>query len=174
MVPRIKHRNFLEAIDGIPGVTVSSRPIVDPLAGDLLLTYAFDLGLTYVSVTPSHLTTHGLERASLRQLAVDNALLAMRDLRVRTNGAIHELFAPDNMTACTILCPQLWQQIERELGAPVTAAFPHRDVALYARGDSTGISALSQAIAEISFDDNHSLSKLLYRPSADGWQVVTP
>ncbi|MFY2762561.1 hypothetical protein [Arenimonas sp. MALMAid1274] len=85
VVPRIKHRNFLAAVDGIPGMTESSRPVTEPLAGDLLLTYAIDIGPSYLSVTPANLQEHNLQQTQLRPLAEANGLLAMRNMQVRTD-----------------------------------------------------------------------------------------
>ncbi|MFY2762562.1 hypothetical protein [Arenimonas sp. MALMAid1274] len=82
--------------------------------------------------------------------------------------------APDNMAACAILYPELWQQIEQEMGGALVAAFPHRDFVLYALADSNGIAALTEVLSQVNFDENHALSKLLYRPAPGGWQVVAP
>lgn len=174
VVPRVKHTHFLDYIASIPGMTDDSRPLAEPLAGDLLLTYALDVGEGYLSVTPTTLRERGLEASSLRALALANGLPAMRALEVRTDGVLHELTAPDNMAACTLLYPDLWQQIEREIGGPVAVAFAHRDVVLYAKADAAGLAALAEVVATVDFNDTHALSALLYRPTADGWQVVAP
>ena len=174
VVPRIKHTNFLEAIASVPGMTDDSRPLVEPLAGDLLLTYALDVGEGYLSISPATLRERGLEAASLRAQAQANGLAAMRALQVRSDGVLHELTAPDNMAACSLLYPDLWRQIEGEVGGPVAVAVPHRDVVMYARADATGLAALAEVVATVDFDDTHALSALLFRPTPDGWQVVAP
>ena len=174
VVPRIKHTNFLDYIATIPGMTDESRPLVEPLAGDLLLTYALDVGEGYLSITPATLRERGLEAASLRAQAEANGLAAMRALQVRTHGVLHELTAPDNMAACSLLYPDLWRQIEGEVGGPVAVAVPHRDVVLYARADAAGLAALAEVVATVDFDDTHALSALLFRPTPDGWQEVAP
>ncbi|GGE39735.1 hypothetical protein GCM10007421_12090 [Halopseudomonas oceani] len=172
VVPRIKHKNFLVAIDSIPGMTDESRPVTEALVGDLYLSYAIDIGPSYISVTPANLRDHNLAQADLRRLAETNGLAAMRKIHVGTDGTIHELAAPENMAACTILYPALWQQIEKEMGCPVAVAFPHRDIVLYAPADSKGITALTEVIGQMNFEDTHALSRLLYRPSPAGWSVV--
>lgn len=174
VVPRIKHENFLIAVNSIPDMNDASKPITERLAGDLLLTYAVDRGSNYVAVTPSCLEGLKVQPYELRALAETSALEAMRNIHVRTNSIVHEMTAPDNMAACTILYSGLWQQIEREMGGPVVAAFPHRDFSLYASADAKGITALIEAIGEVDFEENHALSKLLYRPTSDGWEVVAP
>lgn len=171
VVPRIKHTNFLVALAEIPGMTQESRPVTEPLAGDLLLTYAIDIGPSYLSVTPANLGEYNLRQDELRRLAEANGLEVLRGMQVRTDGPVHELTAPENMAACVILYPELWRQIEQELGGPVLAAFPHRDFALYALADDAGIAALRGVLDRVDFNDNHALSALLYRPSPEGWQV---
>lgn len=172
VVPRIKHRNFLAAVNDIPGITDASRPLVEPLVGDLLLTYAIDIGPSYLSVTPDNLKDHGLAEADVRRLAEAFGREAMRDVQVRSDGTLHELTAPEGMAACSILYPELWRQIEGELAGPVVVAFPHRDFALYALADEKGLASLKDVLGQINFDETHALSALLYRPTAEGWQVV--
>ncbi len=132
ILPRIKQQNFLASIDSLEGMTDSSRPVVEQLAGDLLLTYAVDIGDSYLMLTPAILLEHNLASDKARELAELNALSVLSEIRVRTDGTIHELTAPENMAACAILCPALWKQIEGEVGGPVIAAFPHRDAVFYA------------------------------------------
>lgn len=171
VVPRIKHTNFLAALDAIPGMTGESRPVTEPLVGDLLLAYAIDIGPSYLSVTPANLADHQLRQDDLRPLAEASGLEAMRSMQVRTDGTVHELTAPENMAACAILYPGLWRQIEQELGGPVLVAFPHREFVLYALANEAGIAALEAVLGQVDFNDTHALSALLYRPSPDGWQV---
>jgi len=171
VLPRIKHRNFANAIDGIPGMTDGQRPITEPLAGDLLLTYAADIGPSYVSLNPSNLKEYGLEQKELRALAEKNALPVMANLHVHSDDILFRLEARENLTACTILYPDLWKQIGEELQSTLVVAFVHRDAVFYARDNEQGRRAVLNAISQIDFDDTHSLSKLLYSPTATGWRV---
>lgn len=173
VLPRIKHRNFLNAVDAVAGMTDAQRPITEPLAGDLLLTYAVDIGPSYISLNESKLKEFGLERSKLRELAEANAMPIVAKLQVRTDDTLFQLEAPENLTACTILFPELWKQIERQLQSPLVVAFVHRDAVLYARADEQGKRAVMGAIAQVDFDNTHSLSRLLYGPSSTGWQILT-
>jgi uncharacterized protein YtpQ (UPF0354 family) len=171
IVPRIKQTNFARAIDDIPGMNANSRPIIEPLVGDLLLTYAIDIGPSYMAVTPNVLRENNLQQSDLRVLGEANALHAMRSLKVRTDGTVHEITADENMVACTILFPELWQQIEQEIGAPIVAAFPHRDFVIYSSQDK--IDALKQIVNGVDFNETHALSKLIFQRFNGGWRVVT-
>ena len=172
VVPRIKHTNFLAAVDSIPGMTDASRPLTEPLVGDLLLTYAIDIGPSYLSVTAATLKDHNLQQDDLRALAQASGRQALKEIQFRTDGTIHELTAPENMAACSLLYPELWRQIEQEMGAPIAVAFPHRDFVLYAKADPAGIAALNDVMSQLDFDQTHALSRLLYRLSPSGWEVA--
>ncbi len=174
IVPRIKHTNFLRALNEMPEIQADSMPIIEPLVGDLLLTYALDVGPNFISVSAGTLEQYQINQSDLRQIAETNALEAMSELRVRTEGAVNELLARDNMAACSILYPELWQQIEQELNGPVVAAFPHRDIVLYTCADSPEhVASLKAAVAQIDFDETHALSRLLYKPVDGQWHVAS-
>ena len=89
---------------------------------------------------------------------------------MRNDGTVHELTNSQNMAACTILFPPLWEQIERELGSPVIAAFPHRDFVLYARRKDA--EALKRFVEEVDFNETHALSRLLFERADGEWRVV--
>jgi uncharacterized protein YtpQ (UPF0354 family) len=76
------------------------------------------------------------------------------------------------MAACTILFPDLWKQIEEEIGGKAIVAFPHRDAVLYTRLDSeAGVTELIRLLDTMDFSDNHSLSKKLYKIGLSGWEI---
>jgi uncharacterized protein YtpQ (UPF0354 family) len=171
IVPSIKHVNFLEAAAKIPGMEASRMPLAEPLAGDLLVTYSIDRGDRYEFVSEAAVEQYKLQKHDLRSLAKINALPALSKSKTRSDGTVHELTADDNMTACSILFPELWEQIERQIGGEVIAAFPHRDAVLFARADSpTAIAALKKVISQINFSDRHSLSQLLYCRVNAAWR----
>ncbi len=170
VVPRIKHLNFLKAMDAIPGITDRSRPISEPLVGDLFLTYAIDIGASYEAVNQATLEKYNLQQSGLQSLAKANALIALSKIKTKTDGTVHELTAGDNMAACSILFPELWQQIEQQIGGDIIAAFPHRDAVFYVRADApNAVEALKKAISQINFAETHALSQLLYRRVTGQW-----
>lgn len=76
------------------------------------------------------------------------------------------------MAACSILFPNLWQHLEKEIGGSIAATFPHRDFVLYARNNADGLKALREILSQMKLDDTHSLSKLIYKPTPTGWEEV--
>jgi len=174
VVPRIKHANFLVAMANIPGMDAESRPLAEPLAGDLLLTYAVDTGPGYEMVSPASVAKYGLDRPRLRTQARQNVLPVMRSIKLQTDGTLYELTANDNMAACTILFAEFWDRVEREQGGKMIAIFPHRDRVVFGRADSLATRpALAKVRDAIDFDETHALSKLLYARSPSGaWQAL--
>lgn len=171
IVPRIKNRNFLRAVDQVAGITDETRPIVENLVGDLVLTYAIDLGDNFEMVSASSLEKFKIQQQNLISLAKYNALPALRSVKTRSDGVVYELTAPDNMAACSIIFPQLWQQIEQQVGGPVIALFPHRDFVFFAREDQpTAVGEFNKIISQVNFNQTHALSKLIYRRTGDQWE----
>jgi len=169
---RGKNNSFADLFDNIQGMPESSKPLVETLAGDLLLTYAVDYGDSYVSITKDNLNNHAHNVDELRPMAEENALDAMREIR-KHEGLVNSLTTQDNLVACSILYPALWHQIENEMGGKILVAFVHRDTVLYVReDDENAVSELQRIIDEdIDYSDTHSLSKSLYRLSGNDWQV---
>jgi len=89
-------------------------------------------------------------------------------------GLVNKLTTRDNLIACSILYPELWRQIEGEIGGKILVAIPHRDTVLYAREDNEkAVSELQRIINEdIDFSDTHALSKSLYQLVENSWQVA--
>ena len=173
IVPRIKTKGFVEAVSKVPGIKADTMPVVEPIAGDLLLTYAVDVGDGYEMVSPASIAKYNLKGKDLRALALVNALPALSKATTRTDGTVHELSADDNMAACCVLFRPLWDQIEQQLGGKVLAAFPHRDAVLFARADKPGaVEALKRTIGQIDSRGTHALSQLLYQRVDGNWQVL--
>ncbi len=171
--PRIKHVAFIEGLKQISDMPASSLPVVESLVGDLVLSYAMDMGDSYVSVSPDVLTKHMRNQEELRPMAEDNALDAMRQIR-QFSGIVNSLETGDNLIAASILYPELWEQLKSEMGGDILVAFPHRDKVLYVReDDEPGVVELRRILEEeIDFKDAHALSKRVYKPINRGWKVL--
>lgn len=169
---RIKHTAFLEILDSIPDMPAEQKPLNESIVGDLIHAYAIDLGDSYTFVTPTVLAEHNMGEEDVRNQAMMNSMMTLQNMTTRTTGGVYEL-ASDNNVACSILFPELWQQIEQEIGAKPLVSFPHRDVVFYTRtADKDGIEELKQAITSVDFSDTHALSRLIYQHSSEGWTVV--
>jgi hypothetical protein len=152
--------------------------VVEPLAGDLLLTYFRDLKPTYDVVTEPELEEYGTSPEQLREMALKNAREAWRG-NIKFLDARDPLFeivggATANgiaMTAPTILYDALWAVVADNFG-PVVVAFPRRDRILHAKlGDPAGLALLRKEMASLDFDGPDALSRLLYEKSGGAWRV---
>ncbi len=172
--PRIKHNNFIEMINSIPDMPTEQKPISKPIIGDLQLTYAIDTGQEYISITPAELKKQNLTEQDLHDKALANGLISLQNLTVSDDDSgIKIMSSENNMTACSILFPELWEQIEGEIGSKPLVAFPHRDIVFYTSSNNKdGVENLRQAINRIDFSDTHALSGLIFQPSAKGWEII--
>ena len=73
IVTRIKHKNFLAAVAST-GMPAADKPYTEPLVGDLLVTYAFDLPETFQMVRKGDAAELGLAPQQLRETAVANLM----------------------------------------------------------------------------------------------------
>jgi len=170
---RIKHTAFIDMLNSIPDMPTEQKPLYKPIVGDLLHAYAIDLGDSFTFVTPDILHEHNLSEEGVRDQAMTNSMIALQNITTRQNGSVYELTAGDNSVACTILFPELWDQIEQEIGSKPLVSFPHRNVVFYTRADDmNGIEEMKQAIASVDFSDTHALSSFIFQPSSEGWVVV--
>jgi Protein of unknown function (DUF1444) len=156
------------------GTSKKSTPVIQPLCGDLVLSYFHDLRPTYPAVSVDELQEYRLSHKELRELAWNNALKAWRTLKIRPSGNVFEIAGVDaGMAACTILHDRLWDRLQ-QIDGPIVAAFPHRDFVLYARSAFSGeVAALREAVDRIDFRDAHALSRHLYQWQSSSWQILT-
>lgn len=173
VVPRIKNKHYLIAAQREMNGVEKSIPITEPLAGDLVLAYAIDMGENYVALSESSAEEFNISMEGLRQKAEVAALPSLGGIRVNQQGKVSELACADNMTACSILFPEMWNQIEGEIGGPVVMSVPHRDTVLYARADDDeAVEELNVAMESFDFDEVHALSKLLFTRDGDAWRPL--
>jgi uncharacterized protein YtpQ (UPF0354 family) len=171
IVPRVKNSNYLNVIQNVTNGVEESIPVTEPLVGDLVLTYAIDLGESYVALSKSSAKDFNVSMDNVRQTAEVNALSSLKGIQVNPHGKVFELACSDNMMACSILFPALWDQIEGEIGGPVIIGVPHRDTVLYAHADDKeAIEELISAMARFDFEETHALSKLLFVRDNNEWR----
>lgn len=171
IIPAIKNSRYLSSVETISDGSADAQPISQPLVGDLVLTYAIDIGSGYVALSKQSAEEFNISVDNLRQTAEVNALSALMHTRIFPEEKVSRLACPDNMMACGMLFPELWKQIEGAAGGRVVIAVPDRDTILYARADDPeAIDALKQRLSAFNFDETHALSDLLFIRNDSGWQ----
>jgi hypothetical protein len=156
VVPRIKHRNFVSYLKSLPAITEQSMPIVEPLFGDLVLTFAADTGDKFIMLSEERCAEYKIARQDLLFLATTNGLQGVSTLVKRPIGSLIELTADENMAACSCLYPKLWEQVENEIGGEPVVAFPHRDLVLFTgRECQSATDELRAAVRALDFAETH-------------------
>lgn len=172
-VPRIKTFEFLECVKKIEGMNEKNTPIYEEFVGDLIVTYSIDMGHSYISATPAFCESHNMELASIPAMSMQNALGLLSEIEVITDGDVFQLSVGNDMEACTMLFPELWNQVSKELGGDVLVIVPHRNKIFYTKsGSLTGKEKLSRVISSFNYKDNHALSKNFFLFSDSKWSVV--
>jgi hypothetical protein len=153
----------------------SEDAVVGPLAGSLVVWYAFDHNLRVV--THSDLATLGVDQVSLAAAALDNLINRMGDLEIleRPDGC-GMLRLDGTLEASALLVIPLWRDIAGILSDEVVVAVPTLDAVLFC-----GAGALSHRRALVAARDralavgNHPLTNELLRFDGRGsWQLEEP
>lgn len=175
IVPRLKTTKFIDAIAQLPDATVDQLPIAMPVVGDLVLTFAVDIGTSFVTVSQREAKRRNLGNSELYGLALQNIAPILEGLQVKPNGPAFQLVTGHDMEACTIMFGSLWADISRKLDDELAVIFPHRNLALFApRKSAAGVAALREAIGQLDFSATHALSRELYVWGTSRWQLLTP
>ncbi len=159
IVPRIKSTNYLNLINqaNIGNVNRASLPIIEPLVGSLIVTYAFDIPGIFIGFMEIHLEMLKIKREDLRSIALQNLkrkspeiicekVLDMPTRCVRTDGR--------NLNACTLLAPGFWNSLEREMGGEIVLAVPERDTVIFtSTATIQGIQMLNELAFITAFDE---------------------
>lgn len=161
----------------LAGGGAGAAPVVEPLAGDLVLTYFRDLRPTYPVVTESELEEFGMSRAELRALALKNARATWRgQIKFIDRGSLFDIVGAATangvpMTATAILHDDLWEILANNNRQSVVA-FPRPDRILCAHmNDPAAIEQLRAEVASMEFDGPDALSRFLYERHEGAWRV---
>jgi uncharacterized protein YtpQ (UPF0354 family) len=158
-VPRIKHKNFLVAVSNY----VKENDIIyQKLTDDLILTFAIDNGTSFETVTKFHLQKAGIRTDKLIELSYINGMCGLSDMKTDSNDIAHQIITDNNLEACSLLYPDLWNQIMDEIGGPIMAIFPHRDCAFYGKVADETMREFKNIISSLSTTDNHNLSTSIF------------
>ena len=130
IIPRIKHLDFRAAYTEMD-IPADQQPITEPLVGDLLVTYAFDLPELFAMVTLDSLADLGIKAEELRGIAISNIRKRIPKIEIHENGPILQIVTGESFEACTLLNGRFWDSLadEQESGSLVVSV-PHRDLVL--------------------------------------------
>lgn len=176
LVPRIRHVDFLRALQA-HGIPADQMPVTQPLCGELLVSFAFDLPEQFVMATPPLLAQAGIGLEELGTLARANlkGRFSAQLLRTEHDGLM-TVQAGDGFEAVLLILDGFWDQHVRSVVAgDIVAAAPRLDVLLIADAAVPGaVEALRERAADVlrSSTDSHGLSALPLLRRDGGWRVV--
>lgn len=173
IVPRIKHTNFLAAVrERIKNE--DDLPITEPLVGDLIVTYAFDLPETFQMARVRDIKGLGLSPEQLRATAVANLAQQLGNIGRTGEPPLVNIVTGNNLEACVLLLDEFWQMLAAKIPPEIVVGVPTRDTLLVTTSASTkgGVQLLRQAIQATRTGDNtHWLTEHLLVRRADKWEV---
>ncbi len=173
VVPRIKHRNFLAAVAST-GMPEDDRPYTEPLVGDLLVTYAFDLPEMFQMVRNRDLAELKLEPSRLREAAVANLKSRVGQGGYQGDPPVLRVVLGNNFDACALLYDDLWAMLGQKIPPEIVVGVPHRDVVLLTTTASAkgGLERLRTMVADIhAKDEVHGLTRDLFVWRQNRWEV---
>ena len=150
-------------------------PVIEPLAGDLVVTYFIDVEPDWPLVTDSLLAEYGLDREQLAKLAYGNALKAWVHVKMIERDGLTEMAGgPEvggfSMTASIALNPGTWKLTE-QFDGPFVAAFPSHERAFSAPLKApAAVETLRRELAAVDFKAPGALSPQLFAREAGIWK----
>ena len=143
-----------------PGESTSHT---EPLAADLVVTYAFDRPGMFQMASVAGIADLGISPEEIRGIALANLKRQLPQIGVDDSGLVRRIVTGENLEACTLLATQFWDNIAAETEGEVVVAVPSRDVVLFTSSQSVdGISALLQLSAEVLQEETtHGLTDRL-------------
>ncbi len=174
ILPRIKQSEFNNALKQA-GAPPDQWPLTEPLVGNLVVTYAFDVPAGFMMVRPQDLAQLGLSPEQLRGLSLDNLKREMPEIAVEVTGDVQRVITGKNFEACTLLAPNFWSKVASQIDGEVIVAVPSRDVVLFCSSlSSQGLADMvSMANEVLRQEAAHALTNELF-VWRNGWQVVAP
>lgn len=170
-VPRIKNVQFTAALKEL-NIPPDQLPHTEPLAGELLVTYAFDLPGLFQMATLADMDRVDIDPAEARKLAVDNLRRQIPEVRIGEHGVIRQIMIGDNLEACMLLADSFWDDMTGETDGDIVAAVPGRDYLFFCGSNSRdGLATLCGVIEEISdeTDPKHLLTNELLTWRGGKW-----
>jgi uncharacterized protein YtpQ (UPF0354 family) len=150
------------------------KPYTEPLVGDLLVIYAFDLPETFQMVRIGDLGDMDVAPSELRGIAVENLKSRVGQGGYQGDPPILRIVLGDNFDACAMLYDDLWTMIGEKIPPEIIVGVPHRDVVLLTTTASTkgGLEQIRATIDELyAQDEVHGLTCDLFVRRENTWEV---
>lgn len=174
--PRIKHMGFLDALRA-NGVPPEQMPPTQPLCGDLLVTWAFDLPDSLAMATPPLLRDAGVDAADLPRLALENLKRAIPQPQFFAKDGCGLARTGQDMEATLLLVDRVWDEMQPNFRGKILVTVPRRDIVLMCDSADAAATAALQAQTREFFDEHqgpHRLSTQVMVRENGSWSLHVP
>ena len=173
IVPRIKHTNFLVALQSYIK-NEDDAPVTQPLVTDLLVTYAFDLPETFKMVCGRDAKRLGLSVEQIHAAAVENLKQQLGNFGYQGEPPVLKMAVGNNLDACVMLVDEFWQSLADTIPPEIVIGAATRDDLFVSTTESgpEGIRQLREAVQAARTGNNtHWLTDQLLVRRGDKWEV---
>lgn len=174
ILPRIKTPEFLNSLHELQ-IRHDQMPVTEPLVGNLLITYCFDLPGIFQMVTYADLTRIGISRYELNPISIANLRQRVREIGTfQPEGSpLMRIVTGGDLEACVLLATPFWDNIQEEMQSEIVAAVPSRDVLIFCSSNSSeGIELLRQSATNVlQAESVHALSDQLLVWRNSRWMI---
>lgn len=165
ITPIIKDRAWIaEIIASTQTLASKDKPIefvYEQLNSELLIVYAEDSPKNLSYLTPKKLESAGLQRASLKELAVKNLRRLLTNIETSGGNGVYMMTAGGTYETSLLLFDDIWQERKLKVEGDYVVAVPSRDLLLITgSGNKEGI----KKIRELA---QTTLAKASYRLTGD-------
>jgi uncharacterized protein YtpQ (UPF0354 family) len=174
IVPRIKTQSFVSATQ-TPDTPRTQWPIVDSLVGELVVTYAYDLGPAYGFLFSEALETLSLTRDQLHELAIANFKKGLKIELHAMNGPVSVPRVGEGRESVLLLLGDFWNHIAQLRKSKPIVVVPSREWLLITDARSReNIYTIRKMCADVyKPGDVHALSNQLLEWSDGKWRVFS-
>lgn len=172
IVPRIKHTNFIGAVMQV-NPAPEDIPLTEPLVGDLVVTYAFDLPGTFEMFTTRDMNELGMTRAEVRSAAIANLRKQVAQVRTEGTPPVFMLVTGNDLEACLLLLDDVWEPYARKVSGEMVVAVPTRELVFVTGSNSkAGMQVIREVIVESRKEEKtHSLTQHLLTRRNGKWVI---
>lgn len=136
--------------------------VIEPLAGDLVLTYAEDRPESMDYLSPAEAERRGLDREALRACALRNLRRFLPELEVQGEDGLYAARLDRNYDASMALLFEHWRERAPVRGEAVFAIAARDELLLCGSDDRPALRALRTVAQEIARDSAYGLSAQLF------------
>jgi uncharacterized protein YtpQ (UPF0354 family) len=161
IVPIVKDRKWLVEIQR--GVKDPRGNVYDDFNDELVIVYAEDFPSTIRYLTPGTLQESGFARKQLRDLAVHNLRLLLREPELRTGPLVSTIFVGGDYEASLLLFDNLWSTGRIKVDGEIVVAVPSRELLMFTGSrNAAGVARLRELATQAVRESSYRLTDTLF------------